>query len=106
MAHAGDVALEGFKLFQKTVQDHYRGDPTGAGLTCAWIHERQVWYLSVCRYHDPYGDSKEVVAKAEDKDWTKAFYKLAEQWLTQVAHMLLLQVQTQNWIAKEFWLDR
>lgn len=101
MAHAGDVAMDGFQRLQKAVADHYVHDPTGAGIICAWIAARDVWYMSVCRYHMEFGEQKEVVAKAEDCDWAKCMMALAERWLEVTAIQAAPRVHLQDFVQKE-----
>lgn len=104
MAYTVDVALEGFQKLQKAVCDHYKSDPTSAVVNCAWIEKRSVWYMSVCRYCDAYGESKEVVAKAEHCDWIKCFMQLAKEWLVRTGVISTSRVNLINFVQKEQWL--
>ena len=104
MDHKSAAVLDGFAWLQQAVANHYKGDPIGAGVVCAWLVGSRVWYVSVVRY--PNVHSKEVICNARDTDMTKAMYKVAEQWMNQTAILATPRDQLQTWLNRESWLGR
>jgi hypothetical protein len=109
MAHAGDVALDGFQRLQKAVQNHYKemGDVASPGVACAWLGERGVWHISVYRCRDPYGESKDLISRAEHRDWIRCLMALIEDWLGKTGapqsarvHLIDFMQKDGAWLAK------
>ena len=61
------------------VRQVYSADPSGAGVVVAALGQGE-FYASVCRYREPYGKSKQVVASAKGKTAAEALRGAAKAW--------------------------
>jgi len=46
----------------KLVPAYYAEDPTAAGITISWVEDEEKFYASVCRFREPFGKGKQVLA--------------------------------------------
>jgi hypothetical protein len=72
---------EKYQLLARAVGEFYSSDPTGAGVTTAWLPSKEQWYMSVVRYHGSYASQKEVVCSSLHTDPEECLDDLSRKWL-------------------------
>ena len=67
-----------FQLFLKAIVEAYPNGKLSAGISCAWLPEKQKWYVSICRYDGLH----KVVVMAEHSSHSiqDAIVQLADKW--------------------------
>jgi hypothetical protein len=56
------------QLLIREVTVLFASDPSTASVTLSWLEGRNVWYGSVVRYTERFGEGKQVVAKTTHPD--------------------------------------
>jgi len=59
---------------------HFATDPTTAGITVAYLPDRNAYYASVCRYTERLGQGKVVVVKCVAVEYDQCIECLTALW--------------------------
>lgn len=62
----------------KALASMFSDDPSSPSITTSWLVERSVLYGSVIRYHERFGEDREVLFKCTAEDEAGLYVKLAE----------------------------
>ena len=64
----------------QAVSEFYSRDPTGAGLTVAYLRSEQAWYISVCRYRAAFAEDKEVICSEQHANLDQCVQAVTTAW--------------------------
>jgi hypothetical protein len=62
----------------KAAVSYFELDPSKPSIATSWLGEEKGWYMSVVRYHQRFGEGKEVFVKAMHKEYAVCLQQLAE----------------------------
>ena len=80
-AAAKAKATASLEQLTKAAVEQYQSDPSAASVVVSYLMEKEVWYVSVCRYKARYGEQKVVVCNAQDADLSVAIHQCATKFL-------------------------
>ena len=67
------------QLLLKAVPELYRRDPSGPGVSLAWLPDEGVYYGSICRYNKEYGQGKQVLLFVKEATLEAVVERLATE---------------------------
>jgi hypothetical protein len=72
-----DVQLD---LTLKSIAEMFPNDPSGPGISLAWIAKTQEYYASITRFRQGYGEGRYVIHRARGRSIFACLNDLMNQW--------------------------
>jgi hypothetical protein len=78
------------ELLLTVITDQWKGDPSAPGVTLSRL-PNGLYYGSLCRYHGGFGNTREIVAKAQDADLGKVIRILGNVYVAKADALAALR---------------